>query len=70
MNNKNNFQPVLYTKEIESYVNKTKLDPYWISGFVAGEGCFMILINRQTKTPSVHFAIALTTTDQHILWAI
>jgi hypothetical protein len=48
MMNMKNFKPVLYTNEIQSFVYRTKLNPMWISGFVAGEGCFSISMGNKS----------------------
>jgi hypothetical protein len=64
-----NIQEILYTKDIKSFVTNIKLNPYWISGFTAGEGSFIIKSNLE-KSFGVVFSIGLTTSDQHILWTI
>ena len=63
MNNKiKNIKPVIYH---QSDLGLIKFNPYWISGFVAGEGCFLI-----NSKKGIEFHLCLTTSDQHILWAI
>jgi len=69
------YMPIAYTQEMITFVSQVTLNPYWIAGLVAGEGCFMIGISnsksvnvgRQVKP---NFQIALTRTNQHLLWAI
>jgi len=70
MNNKiQNIQEVNLTSEIQSFIDSIQLDPNWISGFIAGEGSFIIIQKNEKYITSI-FSLCLTTSDQHILYAI
>jgi len=45
------------------------LDPYWISGFVSGEGCFLLVLKKSLKGGSVGFRFLVTqhTRDAELL---
>lgn len=45
------------------------LNPYWIAGFVTGEGSFIISISKKGKLV-LTFSVGQTTSDQHVLWAL
>lgn len=60
-----NIIPVIFH---ESDMGSIKLNPNWISGFVAGEGSFIITKSNDSFSPK--FSICLTRSDQHILWTI
>ena len=44
-------------------MSKIILNPYWISGFVSGEGCFYLVLKKSSKGGSVGFRFLVT---QHI----
>ena len=44
-------------------MSKIILNPYWISGFVSGEGCFFLVLKKSSKGGSVGFRLLVT---QHI----
>lgn len=67
--------PIAYTPAMANLVSQVTLNPWWIAGFVAGEGCFMVGISAsKTFSTGFHvkpnFQIALTRSNQHLLWAI
>lgn len=33
---------IAYSNEMQLFVNQVSLNPWWISGLVSGEGCFLI----------------------------
>ncbi len=63
------------TKEKEYFINDVNLNPHWISGQTAGEGCFYIGISKKKNTITGYqvkpqFKISQTRTNQHQLWAL
>lgn len=43
-------------------------DPYWVSGFVEGEGCFYVILTKDlTRVNSLQFQVTQHTRDAHIL---
>jgi hypothetical protein len=39
---------------------KFNLNPYWIIGFIDGEGCFYCYIQKNTKSPLIQLSLELS----------
>jgi hypothetical protein len=60
----------LFNKSLDFLKSRGQIDlnPWWIAGIVAGEGSF--IISHSDLNFTVKFSITLTTTNQHLIWAI
>jgi len=65
--NQNKRIPCKYTKEVGNLISQVTLNPWWIAGFVAGEGSFYI--NKSSSIKAM-FSVSQSVTNQHVLWAI
>ncbi len=61
---------VFYSTEMQSLVRQVQLNPWWIAGLIAGEGSFILSFNSASRLVKVSFQLSLTSTNQHLLWAI
>ena len=58
------------TPEIKTLINSVVVDPWWIVGLTAGEGCFIVHVQSDSSyrlgyRVQINFSISLTVTSQH-----
>ena len=61
------FPNVIKIKRPEIKIYNTELDPFWVTGFITGEGSFYISINKTTHKMRPVFSIGLNVGDKFLL---
>lgn len=74
-NNTTNKAEIIHYTNVESILNFLKENPIWLSGFVAGEGCFTGYLSLEKKAlwglqPGLDFNITQSSDDRLLLNAI
>lgn len=55
---------------LATFTNKHKLNPFWVSGFVDGDGSFTTVLSREFQKITLSFEISLHSKDVAILYRI
>ena len=53
---------------IATFTNNKKLNPFWVTGFVDGDGSFTTILSREYKRITLSFEINLHSKDVAILY--
>jgi hypothetical protein len=55
---------------VATFTNKTKLNPFWVTGLSDGESTFTTILSREFKRITLSFEISLHSKDVAILYRI
>lgn len=60
------FPNIIPTSRTENLIKEIK-NPNWLAGFVSGEGCFLILTTKNTKSITLRFKLTQHTRDNDLM---
>lgn len=63
---KEHFPNIIPTSRTENWIKEIK-NPNWLAGFVSGEGCFLILTTKKTKSITLRFKLTQHTRDKVLM---